>query len=154
MRGLPGQSFGIPRLHFVVDAATATQRYVQGASQGQQRFVEGVQNTSKDPTALAIAQQSKMLANVTAAITSGRYARGLSRVGKAGWQQATVAKAANYSVGIQAGASKYEAAIGPVLSQIATLQSQLASMPRATFQDSINRMVAFSTGLHNWAESR
>lgn len=154
MLGIPGSTFAKPQFHYVVDAATAAQRYVQGASQGQQRFVEGVQNTSKDPTALAIAQQNKMLANVTAAITSGRYARGLSRVGKAGWQQATVAKAANYSVGIQAGASKYEAAIGPVLSQIATLQGQLQSMPRATFQDSLARMVAFSTGLHNWAQSR
>ena len=154
MHGLPGTTFTKPQLHFVVDAATATQRYVAGAAQGQQRFVEGVQNTSKDPTALAIAQQQKMLTNVTQAITSGKYARGLSRVGKAGWQAATVAKAANYSVGIQAGASKYEAAIGPVLSQISTLQGQLASMPRSTFQDSINRMVAFSTGLHNWAQSR
>lgn len=154
MRGLPGITFAAPMFHYVVDAATATQRWTQGAAQGQQRFVEGVQNTQKDPTALAIAQQNKMLANVTQAITSGRYARGLSRVGKSGWQQATVAKASNYSTGIQAGAGKYEAAIGPVLSQIASLQQQISSMPSATFQDSVNRMVAFSTGLHNWAQSR
>lgn len=154
MRGLPGSTFALPELHFVVDAATAAQRYVAGASAGQQRFVEGVQNTTKDPTALAIAAQQKMLTNVTTAITSGKYARNLSRVGKAGWQAATVAKAANYSVGIQAGAQKYEQAIGPVLSQIASLQSQVNSMPNASFQDSINRMIAFSTGLHNWAQSR
>lgn len=154
MRGIIGVSLAAPTFHYIVDASTAAQRYVAGASQGQQRFVEGVQNTQKDPTALAVAQQQKMLANVTAAITSGKYARGLNRVGKAGWQQATIAKAANYSVGIQAGAAKYEQAIGPVLAQISSLQSQLASMPRATFQDSLNRMVAFSTGLHNWAESR
>lgn len=154
MRGLPGQSIAMPTFNYVVDAATATARYVAGAAQGQQRYVEGVLNTPKDPTQLAIAAQSKMLANVTAAITSGKYARGLSRVGKSGWQQAVQAKAANYSVGVQAGKDKYEQAIGPVLSQIASLQSQLAGMPRATFQDSINRMVAFSTGLHNWAESR
>lgn len=154
MLGLPGQSFGLVTLHRVVDAATATARWTAGASQGQQRFVEGVQSTTKDPTALAIAAQNKMLANVTAAITSGRYARGLSRVGKAGWQQATVAKAANYSVGIQASSAKYETAIGPVLSQIASLQQQIASMPSATLQDNINRMIAFATGLHNWAQSR
>jgi hypothetical protein len=154
MRGLPGQTFGIFTAHHVVDAATATQRWQQGASQGQQRFVEGVQATTKDPTALAIAAQNKMLQNVTAAITSGRYARGLSRVGKTGWQQATVAKAANYAVGINASASKYEAAIGPVLQQIGSLQQQIASMPSATLQDNINRMVAFATGLHNWAQSR
>lgn len=138
----------------VVDAATAAQRWVGAAAGAQQRYVDGVQSTSKDPTALAIAQQNKLLTNVTQAITSGRYARNLSRVGKAGWQQAAVAKAANYSVGIQAAQAKYEQAIGPVLSQIATLQSQIASMPSATFQDNLNRMVAFATGLHNWAQSR
>ena len=76
------------------------------------------------------------------------------RGGKAGWQAATVAKAANYSTGIQASAQKYEAAIGPVLQQIASAQSQIAGMPNATFADSINRMVAFATSLHNWAQSR
>ena len=154
MRGIPGTGFALPELHFVVDAATAAQRYVAGASAGQQRFVEGVQNTSKDPTQLAVAAQQKMLTNVTAAITSGKYARNLSRVGKAGWQQATVAKAANYSVGIQAGASKYEQAIGPVLTQIASLQSQIASMPNNSIEDAIARSAAFQRGLHNWALSR
>lgn len=154
MRGIPGSGFGVPMFNYIVDAATAAQRWQQGAAQGQQRFIEGVQNTSKDPTALAIAQQSKMLANVTAAITSGRYARGLSRVGKSGWQQATVAKANNYSTGINASGPKYEAAIGPVLSQIATLQGQIATMPRNTIEDSAARARAFMVGLHNWAQSR
>src|SRR5206468_10149164 len=119
--GMAVSTFGVATLHRIVDAATATQRWTQGAAQGQQRFVEGVQSTSKDPTALAIAQQQKLLANFTTAITSGRYARNLARVGKAGWQSATIAKASNYSTGINASASKYEQAIGPVLSQIATL---------------------------------
>jgi hypothetical protein len=154
MRGLPGFVNEYVTLHYVVDASTAASRWVQGAAQGQQRFVEGVQNTTKDPTALAIAQQNKLLANFTQAVTSGRFARNLARVGKQGWQSATVAKAANYGTGINASQAKYEAAIGPVLQQIGTLQGQIASMPRATFQDSLNRMVAFATGLHNWAQSR
>lgn len=154
MRGLPGTPFGFAALHRVVDAATATQRWQAGAAQGQQRFVEGVQSTTKDPTALAIAQQPKLLANFTAAITSGRYARNLSKVGKAGWQSATVAKAANYSTGINASADKYQTAIGPVLQQIATLQGTVNAMPRNTIEDSAARARAFMVGLHNWAQSR
>ena len=154
MRGFPGQRDGLVTIHLVVDSATATQRWLAGASQGQQRFVEGVQSTTKDPTQLAQAAAPKLLANFTQAVTSGRWARNLGRVGKAGWQAATVAKAANYSTGIQASAQKYEAAIGPVLQQIASAQSQIAGMPNATFADSINRMVAFATSLHNWAQSR
>lgn len=154
MYGLPGNTFAAPTFHFVVDAATAAQRYVQGASQGQARFVEGVQSTTKDPTALAVAAQGKLVTNFNAAIQAGKYARGLSRVGKAGWQAATVAKASNYTTGIQAGASKYEAAIGPVLSQISSLQSQIAQMPNNTIEDSAARARAFMVGLHNWAQSR
>lgn len=138
----------------VVSAAEAASRWVGAAAGAQQRYVDGVQGTSKDPTQLAIAAQNKLLANVTQAITSGRFARNLGKVGKSGWQAAVQAKQANYSTGIQASQSKYEAAIGPVLQQISTLQSQVSAMPSATFQDSINRMVAFSTGLHNWAQSR
>lgn len=154
MRGLPGQTLALPTFHYIVDAQTAAQRYVQGASQGQQRFVEGVQSTSKDPTALAVAAQGKLVANFNAAVQAGKFARGLSRVGKAGWQAATVAKASNYATGIQAGASKYEQAIGPVLSQIATLQSQINAMPNNTIEDSAARARAFMIGLHNWAQSR
>src|SRR5207237_10650583 len=75
MRGFPGQRDGLVTIHFVVDSATATQRWLAGASQGQQRFVEGVQSTTKDPTQLAQAAAPKLLANFTQAVTSGRWAR-------------------------------------------------------------------------------
>lgn len=154
MRGLPGDRFGAALVHFVVDAATATSRWTQGAAQGQTRYVEGIQSTTKDPTALAIQAQPKMVANFNQAINAGRYQRGLSKVGKAGWQAASVAKAANYSTGINASADKYQQAIGPVLQQIGSLQQQIAGMPNNNISDAIARSAAFQMGLHNWAQSR
>jgi hypothetical protein len=138
----------------IPDAATVAQRWANSAGAAQTRYTEGVQSTNLDPTALAVAQQTKLLQNFQQAIQNGRWSRSLQRVGKAGWQAATVAKAANYSTGINASQQKYAEAIAPVLQVEAQLQSQIASMPKATLQDSINRMAAWATGLHNWAQSR
>jgi hypothetical protein len=138
----------------IPDAATVAQRWVNSAGAAQTRYTEGVQSTNVDPTALAVAQQQKLLTNFQQAVTNGRWSRALQRVGKAGWQQSTVAKAANYGTGISASQQKYAEAIAPVLAVEAQLQSQIQSMPKATLQDSINRMAAWATGLHNWAQSR
>src|SRR5438105_15717738 len=80
----------------ITDAATAAARWVGAAGTAQQRFTQGVESTTKDPTALAGNAQAKMRQNVVASIDSGRWARGLQSVGKAGWQAAAVAKAGNY----------------------------------------------------------
>jgi hypothetical protein len=138
----------------IPDAATVADRWAQSAGQAQTRFTEGVQSTTKDPTSLAIGQQAKLVQNFNSAVQNGRWQRGLQKVGKQGWQAATIAKAQNYSVGVNAAKSKYAEAIAPVLAVEAQLQSQIASMPSATIQDSINRATAWMTGLHNWAQSR
>jgi hypothetical protein len=144
----------LPGIFPIVDANTAADRWAQSAGVAQQRYTEGVQNTQKDPTALAVAAQGKMLQNVTAAVTSGRWARGLQRVGAGGWKAATVAKANNFSTGINASKDKFLAAIGPVLQAEAQLQQTIAQMPNNTIQDAIARSAAWQMGLHNWAQSR
>lgn len=133
----------------MADWARAGQRWSESASLGQTRYTEGIQATNVDVVARAIAAQPKMLANVTQAVTSGRWARGLQEVGTAGWKAAAVAKAGNYSTGIAAGKANYDKAMqtwGPVIDAAA---AQVHNMPNNSFQDSINRMTAFSTALHN-----
>ena len=138
----------------VVDAGTAADRWAGSAAVAQPRFVEGVQSTTKDPTALAIAQSQKLQANFIQSVQSGRWARGLQRSGKAGWQAATVAKANNYSTGIAASKDKYAQAIGPVLQVMGQLQTQVQAMPKGNIQDSVARATAWMTGLHNWKLQR
>lgn len=138
----------------VIDAATAAERWAASAGTAQQRFTEGVQSTTKDPTALAVAQQNKMLANTTAAIQNGRWARGLQRAGKAGWQQATIAKAGNFSTGVSAAKDKYAQAMGPVLAVISQLQTQVNAMPNNNIEDAIQRSATMQRGLHAWKQSR
>lgn len=132
----------------IPDAATVAQRWVSGATGAAQRYKEGVDNTTKDPTALAVAQVQKLQTNFLASITSGRWQRALQAVGRAGWQAAVDAKgAANYTTGVQAAAQKYQEKIAPVLAYEATLQQRIAAMPKTTLADSIARASAWITGM-------
>lgn len=138
----------------IVDAQTAADRWQQGAVQGQQRFVEGVQQTQKDPTQLAVQQKSALVNNFNQAVSSGRWERALARVGKGGWQSATLAKAANYGTGISASKDKFATAIAPVLAFEAQLQAQVQSMPKGTLADSLARAQAWITGMYQFGQNR
>lgn len=140
---------GIGLLAGIVDASTAGASWVQGAQAGTQKWVDGIQNTSKDPTALAVAQQSSMLANVTAAVTSGRWAAGLRRAGKAKWQANSLAKQANFGAGVMAGESAYISAMSTWLPFMATVQATIAGMAKGTLAASQARSNAWQAALYN-----
>lgn len=134
----------------MLDSATAAQRWQQAASTAQTRYTEGVQNTQKDPTALAAAQASKMLAGVQQSITSGRWQRRLAEVGRAGWQSATLAKANNYSTGIAASGTKYQQGYGAFAAYMQPYQNQIQSMPKNSLADSIARATAWIQNAANY----
>lgn len=131
------------------DLGQTTSRWQQGAAAGQQRYVEGVQNTTKDPTQAAIRAQGALLANFQQSVTSGRWARNLAAVGKGGWQAAVVAKAGNYSTGIAAGADNYSAAMQTWLPRIHSAAAQVNNMPSGTLALNLARANAFATALYN-----
>lgn len=152
MHGIPGFRSYVPQLHFIVDAATAAQRWQQGAATGQTRYVEGVRATQVDVVGRAIAQEGVLVANFSQAVSSGKWRRNLGAVGTQGWKAATEAKASNYSTGVNAAKDKYQTRIAPVLAFEAQLQAQIDSMPKGTLGDSIARMSAWATGLYNRAQ--
>src|SRR5882724_4133134 len=80
----------------------------QGVGGAQQKYTDGIQNTSVDVVGKAIAAQPALLANFTNSITSGEWARRLAAVGTAGWKAAAIAKAANYLNGATAGLPRYQ----------------------------------------------
>lgn len=133
----------------MADLATTVARWRDSAAAGQTRYTEGVQATQVDVVARAIAAQPKLLTNVQQAITSGRWARRLQERGTAGWKAATLAKATNYATGIAAGVDDYQKAMQTWLPIIQSASASVQSMPNASFQDSLNRMTAFATALHN-----
>ncbi len=132
-----------------VDLATVVSRWQQSASGAQTKFTEGVQTTSKDPTQLAIAAQGAMVSNFTQSVSSGRWQQNLAAVGKAGWQSATIAKAANYSTGISAGVNAYQRAMQTWLPIIQQTAAAVDQMPSGTLGANLARANAFATALYN-----
>ncbi len=133
----------------MTDLATTVARWRDSAGQGQTRFTEGVQATQVDVVGRAIAAQPKLLTNFNQAVSSGRWANKLGAVGNQGWKTATLAKASNYATGIAAGEQKFQQAMQVWLPIIQSAAASVQGMPRASFADSIARMTAFATALHN-----
>mgnify|MGYP003394853972 CR=1 FL=1 len=131
------------------DLTQTVNNWTNAAGAAQTAFVAGVEGTSVDPTQLAIANQGAMVSNFTQAVQSGRWQRNLAAVGKAGWQTATVAKAANYSTGIMAGRTAFEQAMSVWLPVIHQAAASARAMPSGTLAQNLARANAFATALYN-----
>ena len=132
------------------DANAVASKWVSRASAAQQDYVDGVNNTSKDPTQLAINNQARLLTNFQNAVNSGKWANKLRAVGKAGWQAAVDAKANNFSTGVNAAQAKVAAAFAPLLQYENNLQQQVDAMPNITDTDRENRMLAWVRGMRQY----
>lgn len=127
-------------------AQTAATNWANSAGRATTAYTEGVNAFTGDWAGATTAQQATMLANVTAAVTSGRWAAGVQRVGTAGWKTATQAKSANYGTGFTAGAARQSAAITKI---VGALQNIVPSLPpRGDFSQNVQRSVALQTQLH------
>jgi hypothetical protein len=133
----------------MADLAQTVDRWANSGAAGQTRYTEGVQGTQVDVVGRAIQAQPKLLQNFQQAVTSGRWARGLSEVGTGGWKQKTLAKAANWSQGMADSRDDYQRAMSTWLPIIQSAAASVQSMPNTSFQDSLNRMTAYATALHN-----
>lgn len=108
-------------------AAESSQKFVERASAASSDYVEGAQSTNKDQAALAIAGKANWQAGIQAAITAGRYEKGLQASGKAGWLRGVTEKGANrFAEGVASGASKYAANSG----KYDGARNAAASLPR------------------------
>lgn len=135
----------------VTDASAVFQKWSQRTSAAQQDYVDGVQSTTKDPTALAIANQARALTNYQAAMNSGKWAAKLRAVGKQGWQAAVAAKASNFSTGVQSAQTRFVDAFGQLLAFENSLQQQVDAMPSVTDVDREQRMLAWVRGMRQYS---
>jgi hypothetical protein len=137
----------IGRPHLIPDAQSVAAKWSQRTQAAAQDYTAGVQNTTKDPTANAIAAGPRYIQRVTEAFNSGKWANGLRRTGKAGWQAATIAKAGNFSTGVAASEAKVSAAFQPLLAFEASLQQRIEQMPNITLADRVARARAWIEGM-------
>lgn len=116
-----------------------------------QKIATGVQAVTVAPTELAAKKKDKYIQGVQDAVASGKWERGLRSVSLSDWQQAMTTKGiSRIPEGARSAQGKMErfmAAFFPVLER--NLQ-QVKSMPDATFEDRMNRMVAMARLNHEF----
>ena len=114
----------------------------------------GIDRVTDNPCEKAAAKQDKMLTNITAAISSGKWAKGLKRVSLEDWKRAARDVGVNrIAAGIDHAADKVIAFAEQLLPHIDRGQGKIASMPDVTLDDNINRAVAFMRHMSEFTRS-
>lgn len=132
----------------IADTATVLAKWKTRTVAASGDYVTGAEQTTKDPTALAIAAIPRMRANIISAIDNGVVANGLRRAGKQGWLTGIQTKGAQaFTNGVNNADVKFSGAFDKLLAAERTLQSQIDAMPNVTDQDRKNRMTAWFDGL-------
>lgn len=104
----------------------------------------GIERVTESPTDKAVAKQDKMLANLTRAVTDGKWAAGLKRVTLEEWKRKARDIGVNrIAAGIDGAKEKVVAFAEVLLPHIDRGVEKIKGMPDVTLDDNINRMVSF-----------
>ena len=104
----------------------------------------GVEKVTTAPGAQAAAKQDKMIANLTAKVADGTWARRLKGVTLEDWREKMINKGLpRVSGGIDAAAAKVEDFASQLLPAVDAAATKAKAMPDLTIEDSIARMTSF-----------
>ncbi|GAI10692.1 unnamed protein product [marine sediment metagenome] len=105
---------------------------------------KGIDRVTENPCEKAAAKQDKMLTNLTAAITAGKWAAGLKRVSLEQWKkQARDIGVNRIAAGIDGAKAKVIDFAEVLLPHIDRGIDKIKAMPDVTLDDNINRMTSF-----------
>lgn len=123
------------------DAATATQRWVNGMSNATAAAQRGVASVTVSPGQAAAAAADKWLAKVTNA--RDKFARRVGAVTLAQWQGAMNSYGiSRMGTGAQQKQGKYQNFAAEFLPFLKSGVDQVHTMPKMTLEDSVNRAAA------------
>jgi len=137
------------------NAASVAKKWVQNTGAASQAYTDGVNAVQVAPGQLAAAAAPKMLAKVTAAINSGKYASRVSGVSLGSWKSSATTKGAQrLGPGATAAEPKMTAFLNEFLPIAAQVSAQVDSMPKMTIEDSVARSAAAIRAFAQWGASR
>jgi len=122
-------------------------RRMKGSVADIQRGIDGV---TESPGEKAAAKSDKMLMNLTAAVTSGKWGNAVAAVPLGDWKAKTKEKVAQRLSGGVDGAMPKRAKFDAYL--VSTLNGvlpEVAAMPDQTIEDSVNRVRRVMEHMHN-----
>lgn len=135
-------------------AAEFQEKHARRLKAATEDMRKGIDRVTESPTAKAAAKQDKMLAGVTAAVQSGKWAAGLKRVSLDEWKRKTRDVGVNrVAAGIDAAKDKVVAFAEDLLPHIDRGREKIAAMPDITLDDSINRMTSFTRHMATFKRS-
>lgn len=115
----------------------------------------GINRVTVNPCELAAAKQEKMLAGITEAVNSGRWAGGLRRVSLEQWKTAAInVGVGRISSGINAAKDKVIAFAEQLLPHIDAQVAKIKALPDLTLEDNINRMTTFIRGMATFKRTK
>lgn len=116
---------------------------------------KGIDRVTANPCDLAAAKQDKMLTNLTASISSGKWAAGLKRVSLEEWKRKARDIGVNrIAAGIDGAKEKTIAFAEELLPHIDRQKAKIAAMPDVTLDDNINRMTSFIRGMSEFKRTK
>jgi hypothetical protein len=114
----------------VPDVARAAAKFVRRAGEATQDYTEGVERSTKDQAANAIAARSLWEQQMSNSATKDRWARNLARAGNEGFKRGVRDKGgARYGPGVGASQGKYADRMGAVLSTISAVEIPARGLP-------------------------
>jgi hypothetical protein len=129
-----------------LDPANMSRKWADRLKNAQSDIIAGVNAVTENPMAKAAKRADKMKANLIKAVDDGRWAAGLNAVSLEDWRKKTTDKVAQrLAGGVDGAAAKRQAFDQWLANQINTNIAAIDAMPDMTLQDSINRMIAWTT---------
>lgn len=125
----------------------AAQKWSANYAGSQAAITAGVNNPARDPTAAAIAAQDRLLANLTQAFTSGRWAKALAQAGLKGWQNGMLQKTIP-SLGTRATAGQPHVAAFLQAWSAFIDQTRASLPPRGTYEQNKQRATSWIDAEH------
>lgn len=132
-----------------VNAQQWLQKWGQRMNASGQYITTGVNSVTTAPGQTAAAAAERMLANLTAAVTSGLWAARVSSVSLADWKSAMINKGIpRISAGVTQAEKTKVGVITNLLSAVDNAAAQANALPKGGLSQSIARATAFMTAMN------
>lgn len=129
-------------------AQQVADKWVRNTSAATQYLQQGVMGVRNNPADAAIAAKTKMVSRWNDAVNGGKWEASMRRQTLQSWQNAMINKGLpRISAGVTAAQGKFQSFMADLIPFQAQLKQQIDAMPNMTLQDSIQRQIAWTTGM-------
>jgi hypothetical protein len=137
------------------DPKKAAEKQVRRAQEASTDYVNGVNDTQKNPMQRAKAKKEKLKLNFNQAVDNGTWEAGLDSVSFEEWKRLASTKGGErYASGVAASSDDIAAFHAEFAPHVQRVQAQIESMPDTTPEQRIARMVANARELGKFRRSK